>query len=89
MLQNFLGLHLAQFACLSCNFSGGTLYQSDPPDKLIGLRVRHFWESLVYGSKTDKSYYIATTSSMNLRGKMTTVTILTSEDDLTGAVFGT
>ena len=51
MLKNFLGLHLARFACLSRDFSGGTEFirvehflKSCTPEKLIGLR--HFWESL-------------------------------------------
>ena len=55
MLKNFLGLHLPHFACLSRDFSGGTLSQSGTPEKLIGLR--HYWESLSENILTNLSIH--------------------------------
>ena len=39
-----LRLLIAEFFGWNRMHLGGTLFQSDPPEKLIGLR--HFWESL-------------------------------------------
>ena len=43
MLKNFLGLHLAHFAHLLCDFSYGTLSQNDQPEKLDWPQLLMGW----------------------------------------------